>query len=135
MSQENLELVEEAWRATNRGDTDALLDLVTDDVDLRPPAHMLDGITFRGHAGVRAWMERQAESWSELEGSPHELASVGDQLAMAIDMRLIGHESRVPVNQRAFFVYTLREGKVAAIIAYPGEREALEALGLSEQAS
>ena len=132
MSQENVEIVKQGWRAINRGDTDALVDLMTDDVDLRPPSHMLDGIVFRGHAGVREWMKRQAESWSKLEGSPHELASVGEQLVMAIDVRLIGHESGVPVNQRSFVVYTLREGKVAAIIAYPGEREALEAVGLSE---
>jgi ketosteroid isomerase-like protein len=132
MSQENVEIVEEGWRAINRGDTDALLNVMTDDVDLRPPSHMLDGIVFRGHAGVREWMERQAESWSELEGTPHEVARLGDQLVMAIDVRLVGHESGVPVNQRSFVVYTFREGKVAAIIAYPGEREALKALGLSE---
>ena len=132
MSQENVETVEEAWRATNRRDIDALLDLMTDDVDLRPPSHMLDGIVFRGHAGVREWMVRTAESWSKLEGSPHEVASVGEQLVMAIDVRLIGHESGVSVNQRSFVVYTLREGKLGAIIAYPSEREALEAVGLSE---
>ena len=132
MSKGNVEIVEEGWRAINRGDTDAVLELMTDDVDLRPPSHMLDGITFRGHAGVRAWMERMAESWSKLEASPHELASVGEQLVMAIDAQLIGHESGVPVNQRSFVVYTLRAGKVAAAIAYPGEREALEAVGLSE---
>lgn len=131
MPGEKVEIVEEGWRAINRGDVDALLDFMTDDVDLRPPSHMLDGVTFRGHAGVRAWMERQTESWSRLEGSPHELATVGEHLVTAIDVQLIGHESGVPVNQRAFTVYTFRERKIAAIIAYPGEREALEAVGLS----
>jgi hypothetical protein len=43
MSQENVEIIEEAWRATNHGDVDALLGLLTDDVDLRPPSHRLDG--------------------------------------------------------------------------------------------
>lgn len=133
MSGEKLKIVEEGWRATNRGDVDAVLDAMTDDVDLRPPSHRLDGITFRGHAGVRAWMERQAESWSRLEGSPHELAAVGEHLVTAIDVQLIGHESGVPVNQRVFNVYTFRKGKIAASIAYPTEREALEAVGLRAQ--
>lgn len=131
MPGEKMEVVEEGWRAINSGDVNALLDSMTDDVDLRPPSHMLDGITFRGHAGVRAWMERQTESWSKLEGAPHELVTVGEHLVTAIDVQLIGHESGVPVNQRAFTVYTFREGKIAAIIAYPGERDALEAVGLS----
>jgi ketosteroid isomerase-like protein len=130
MSQESVEIIEEAWRATNRGDVDALLALVTDDADLRPPSHRLDGIAFRGHAGIRAWMERMKETWSKLEGSPHKVASAGEHLVMAVDTLAIGHESGVPINQRAFVVYTMREGKIAAIIAYPSAREALEAVGL-----
>ena len=132
MSQENVEVIEEAWRATNRGDVDGLLAAMTDDVDFRPPSHRLDGTVFRGHAGVRAWMERIKETWSELQGSPHEVASVGEHLVMAVDTRAIGHESRVPINPREFVVYTMREGKIAAIIAYPNEREALKAVGLEE---
>jgi ketosteroid isomerase-like protein len=132
VSQENVEVIREAWRATNRGDVDALLGLVTDDADFRPPSHRLDGTTFRGHAGVRAWMERMKETWSKLEGSPHEVASVGEHLVMAVDTRAIGHESGAPINQREFVVYTMREGKIAAIIAYPNERAALQAVGLEE---
>jgi ketosteroid isomerase-like protein len=77
-------------------------------------------------------MERMKETWSMLEGSPHEVASAGEHLVMAVDTRSIGHESGVPINQRAFVVYTIREGKIAAIIAYASEREAREALALPE---
>jgi ketosteroid isomerase-like protein len=132
MSQENVGVIEEAWRATNRGDVDGLLAAMTDDVDFRPPSHRLDGTVFRGHAGVRAWMERIKETWSELEGSPHAVVSVGDQIVMAIHTRGVGHESGVPIHQRAFVVYSVRDGKIAACIAYPSEREALKAVGLEE---
>ena len=132
MSQENVEVIREAWRATNRGDVDALLGLMTDDADFRPPSHRLDGVTFRGHAGVRAWMERTKETWSKLEGSPHKVASAGEHVVMAVDTRAIGHDSGVPINQREFVVYTMREGKIAAIIAYPNEHDALKAVGLEE---
>jgi ketosteroid isomerase-like protein len=127
-----VEIVREGWRATNRGDIDGLLAVMTDDVDFRPPSHRLDGTVFRGHAGVRAWMERSKETWSELEGSPHVVASVGDQIVMAIDTRGVGHESGVPIHQRAFMVYSVRDGKIAACIAYSSEHEALEAVGLAE---
>jgi ketosteroid isomerase-like protein len=136
MSQENVEenrqAIEEGWRATNRGDVDGLLAVLTDDVDFRPPSHRLDGIAFRGHSGVRAWMERIKETWSELEGSPHVVASVGEQVVVAIDTRAVGHESGVPIHERAFVVYSVRNGKIAAIIAYPNERAALKAVGLAE---
>ena len=132
MSQEDVEIVKEAWRALNRGDIDALLTFHTDDVDFRPPSHLLDGTVFHGHAGVRAWWDRVTEVWSELEGSPSLLAAVGERVVMAIDMRLVGHESGVPVNQDFVNVYTLRNGMIAAAIAFRSEREALDAVGLEE---
>jgi ketosteroid isomerase-like protein len=57
---------------------------------------------------------------------------VGEHLVMAVDTRAIGHESGAPINQREFVVYTMREGKIAAIIAYPNKRDALEVLGLAK---
>ena len=83
--------------AFNRGDVDAALGLLTDDVDLRPPSHMLDGVVFRGHAGVRAWVKRTEESWRKAEASARELATVGEHLVLDIDYRLIGHGSGAPV--------------------------------------
>jgi ketosteroid isomerase-like protein len=131
VSQENVEIVKEAWRVLNRGDIDALLTFYTDYVDFRPPSHLVDGTVFHGHAGVRAWWDRVTEVWSELEGSPSPLAAGGEQVVMAIDMRLMGRESGVPVNQGFVNVYTLREGgRIAASIAFRSEREALEAAGL-----
>ena len=72
------------------------------------------------------------ESWTELEGAPHALASVGEHLVVAVDMRVVGRESGVPVSQRIFNIYTLRDGKISASIAYSSEREALKAAGLRE---
>jgi ketosteroid isomerase-like protein len=129
VAEQGFDLIERVWRAVNRADVDALVELVTDDIDFRPPAHLLDGITFSGPAGVRTWAIRSGETWREVHGAPRELATAGERVAVAIDLRLTGHGSGVPISQEAFFVYTLRDGKVAAAIAYPGEREALAALG------
>jgi len=132
MSQENVEIVEQAWRALNRGDIDALLDTQTEDVDFRPPAHLVDGTVFTGHAGVRAWFRRAQESWTELKGAPHVLACVADHVVVAVDLEVVGRESGVPATQRIFNVHTLRDGKMSASIAYSSEREALEAVGLED---
>jgi ketosteroid isomerase-like protein len=132
MPQENVEVVHAFLEAFNRGDLDAAVSFLTDDLDLRPPSHLFDGVVFHGHAGFRAWVDRTAESWRRAEGSAREVATVGEHLVMAVHYRLIGHDSGVPVNQSYFSVWTLREGKVAAVISYPGERAALAAVGLSE---
>ena len=132
MSQERAEIVHAFLEAFNRRDIDAASSFLTENVDLRPPSHLLDGVVFHGHPGFRAWVERTAESWRSAKGSARELASVGPHLVMAVDYRLIGHNSGVPIDQCYFSVWTLHDGKVAAVIAYPGAREALEAVGLSE---
>jgi ketosteroid isomerase-like protein len=133
MSQENVDVVRALLEAFNKGDVDAMLGLATDDVDVRPPSHLLDGIVFRGYAGTRAWMERAAETWRELEVvSAQLLGTAGEHVVMAQDVRSTGHGSGVPVEHRYIYAYTLRDGKVAAAIAYPGEAEALEAVGLRE---
>ena len=41
MSQENVELVRALLEAFNKGDADAMLGPATDDVDVRPPSHLL----------------------------------------------------------------------------------------------
>jgi ketosteroid isomerase-like protein len=77
-------------------------------------------------------VERTRESWRRTaEGKTHEIAAVGERLVTAVDYRLVGHGSGAPVNTRAFSVWTVRDGKIAAVIAYPDEHEALGAVGLS----
>lgn len=122
------ELVLATIDAYNRGDLDAVLELVTDDMDLRPPSHLVDGVAFRGHAGVRSWAARAAEMWSAAETKAELIAASGDRLVMAIDYDLVARDSGVPVNQRAYTLYVIRDGKIAASIAYPSEAEARAAM-------
>jgi ketosteroid isomerase-like protein len=114
--------------AYNRGDLEAVLELVTEDMDLRPPSHLVDGVVFRGHAGVRSWAARAADLWSAADTKAELIAESGDRLVIAIDYDLVARDSGVPVTQRAFTLYEIRDGKIAASIAYPSQREALGAL-------
>jgi ketosteroid isomerase-like protein len=115
--------------AFNRGDIDAVVDLVTEDMDLRPPSHLLDGIVFRGHAGLRSWAARAAEMWISTDTTAHLIAESGDRLVIAIDYDLVARDSGVPVTQRAYTLYEIRDGKIAASIACASEAEAMAALG------
>ena len=77
-------------------------------------------------------MDRAAETWRELEVvSAQLLGTVGEHVVMARTC-VRRADSGVPVEHRYIYVYTLRGGKIAASIAYPGETEALAAVGLSE---
>jgi ketosteroid isomerase-like protein len=123
------ELVLASIDAYNRGDIEAVVAMVTDDMDLRPPSHLVDGVVFRGHAGVRAWAARAADMWSAADTRAELIAESGNRMVIAIDYDLVARDSGVPVTQRWYTFYEVRDGKIAASIAYPGEAEALAALG------
>jgi ketosteroid isomerase-like protein len=133
MAQETVEaMLRVLNEAFSRGDVEAVLGFTADDVEVRPPTYRLEGIAFHGHVGVRALMERIAETWQAVDFSPRGFTALGDHYVMALDVRLTGHGSGAPVDQRSWTVYTLRDGKVATSFSYPSEREAQEAAGLRE---
>ena len=56
MSQENVEIHQEAIDAFNRRDLDAFLTLMDDDVEVVPRAGAMEGeSSYRRHEGVRRW--------------------------------------------------------------------------------
>ena len=64
-----------------------------------------------------------------MDTTAHLIAESGDRLVIAIDYDLVARDSGVPVTQRAYTLYEIRDGKIAASIACPSEAEALAALG------
>jgi ketosteroid isomerase-like protein len=123
------ELVLASIDAYNRGDIDAVVAMVTEDMDLRPPSHLVDGIVFRGHAGLRSWAARATEMWISADTTATLIAESGNRLVIAIDYDLVARDSGVPITQRAYTLYEIRDGRIAASIAYPSEAEAMAALG------
>jgi ketosteroid isomerase-like protein len=128
MAQGDAECVLASIDAYNRGDLETVLSMVTEDMDLRPPSHLVDCVVFRGHAGVRAWAARAQEMWSEARTTAHLVAGAGEHLVIAMDYDLVGRDSGVPVVARAYTLYEMRDGKIAASIAYPSEAEAISAM-------
>jgi ketosteroid isomerase-like protein len=131
MSQENVDLTRRAFQAFEDRDLDALLALLDDRVEAFPILAGMEG-GYRGHDGVRRW-------WTSLMGTfPDFSAEVldlrdGDDLTVAT-LRLRGHGagSDTPVDTTAWHVSRFRGGKCVGWRVYMSEREALEAVGMSE---
>jgi ketosteroid isomerase-like protein len=60
MSQENAEIVREMVEAFNRDDFDGVMAAFHEDCEVHEPPEMPDrpALGFRGHAGIREWMEK-----------------------------------------------------------------------------
>jgi ketosteroid isomerase-like protein len=128
MSQENVEIVREAWDAYSRGDYgrvagfhDAHIVVVT----------LEDGAVY-GNDAVVANYKRWNEAWEEAEQPLEEVIGHGDRVFLAARFHARGRASGVEVDTRLYEVYTLRDGKVLRIDEYEHRAEALEAAGLSK---
>jgi ketosteroid isomerase-like protein len=133
MSQENDELralAEAGYGALNAEDLDGFLALVAEDVKFTSLVAEAEGTTFRGHDGVRAWWETvrgafQDPRWEVLgvRGSPERAVT---------NFRLTGTLGGVPVAQTMWQAAAARDGKLIWWAFFRTEREALDAVGLSE---
>ncbi len=133
MSQVSPELrvvAEAAYGAVNSGDFDAFVALTTEDVEFTSLVAEAEGTTFHGHDGVRAWWETVRGAFEEVRW---ELLDVrGSPGGGVTHIRMAGTLSGVPVEQTMWQAFKMRQGQVSWWAFFRTEREAHEAVGLSE---
>lgn len=134
MSAENVELVQTGFAAYIRGDTDALLKLVADDLVITQPAE-LPGASRRqyGHAGVLEAFAIWPEQWDDFRiDPPRVIADPGDQVVVTARTFGRGKQSGIEVEMEFAFVFTLRDQKIVEWQIFVSQDQALEAAGLAE---
>jgi ketosteroid isomerase-like protein len=133
MSRENLDVARRGIDALNRGDINALLEVMHPDVELRPS--LVGGIeqtVFRGRAGYRKWFEQQSETYDYVTFEPHDFRATGDHVVIVYTTRVRAKRSGIEFESPGATVLTLHDGLVTAQAGYQEPHEALEAVGLSE---
>jgi ketosteroid isomerase-like protein len=136
MSQENVEVVRRMYELWNRGEFDAAVEMLDQHVVWNAYVHLPDSRTRHGAGEVQQWAGEFAEAWGEIQVHIEGLEEVRHDMVLAL-VRMMGRgrgsgaavESGVDGH-----VWTVCDGKVAAVRMYQGAEEALEAVGLREQA-
>jgi ketosteroid isomerase-like protein len=134
MRRSTLELVREAYEAYNRRDVAALQDLSHEQCVI---CTVLEGQVepqpFRGHDGIRAWIDNENELWESLRIDELELTHTGgdrvETFAVAsVRGKQSGMELRIPV----WSIIDLRDGKIFRLRSYATKDEADEAAQLGK---
>jgi ketosteroid isomerase-like protein len=121
--------VEHAYAALNAGDLDAFLDRADENVEFTSIVAEAEGVTFRGHEGVREWWESvrgafEMVSWDLLEVR-------GDNSRGVAKVRMAGTLGGIPVEQVMWQAVRLRDAHRAVWWGlFRTEREALDSIGL-----
>jgi ketosteroid isomerase-like protein len=137
MSAENFELARllfaAAGRAINQGEHDELDDMLDREVVWIPINAALEGASYRGHDGVRQWIEDMNHDWDFFEARPDDFRDLGEDRVLAFGTwRARGRGSGVELtSQPAAWLVDLRDGKVVRMQTFTDRGEALAAAGLT----
>ena len=101
MSQENVEIVRRVFDAFNSRDIAAFLELLDPDVEWVPILAVLEGRVYRGHEGIRQWIDDLATDWEFFEVYYEELRDLGSRVLVSGHWRARGRSSGVEVENPA----------------------------------
>ena len=92
-----------------------MIETLDPDVELIPLRALLDGTTYRGHAGMRQWMDDIAEDWTQYQLTVDEVQDVRPgRVLVRARMHLRGR-SGVEVENPGLWVCDLKASKVTRI--------------------
>ena len=134
MSQENVEVARQHIEAYNRGAVDALVALVSPDVDWEDSVFWSESArVYRGKAEVRGWFNKVMEPWESFHIEVEEITeAVDDRVLVGGLLTTRGKGSGVETEVRGWFVLWIADCKITRRQVFLDRNAALEAAGLRE---
>ena len=131
MSQENVEVVRRFVEALVSGrDWQPVLADLDDDVEIDDLDISLDTQRYRGHDGFRKWIADWSDSWESWRIQDVEVRPAGEDRLIALFVMFVkGQGSGIDLSRHDALVCTLRAGKIAKLVYYNDQQQALEAAG------
>jgi ketosteroid isomerase-like protein len=132
VSQENVELVRTGLDALNRGDWDAVLELLDPEVKWETTGQFVEGGVYRGREGVREFLETLGEEFEEFRSGVERVTEVGDLVVAEIRTSGIGKRSGARVEVEFTILIYLSEGRITRLRNFMDRAKALEAAALRD---
>jgi ketosteroid isomerase-like protein len=133
MSQENVEIVRNAFRTFGAEGIDASLSFFSPDLVWYPTDRWLDGSAYRGHDGMRRLSAAFSENFEDFRFDVHDVRDAQDCVVADVDMTGRIKQSGSEVSQRLGFVVSgFRDGTFREVRVFPTWYGALNAVGLEE---
>jgi ketosteroid isomerase-like protein len=131
MSEENVLLARNAVAAFNRRDVPALVELTTDDFHWMTWTGTVEHTVYDGAEGLVAYFQ-DADVWEVLNLDAQEFRDLGDNVLVVGMFHARGGGSGVEIRAPYYSAFFVSEGKLARVLSFRTEEEALAAVGLRE---
>jgi ketosteroid isomerase-like protein len=132
MADGDIELIRAVYQAWNRRDFDAINEFLAPEVELDASARVFNPDRYRGHEGFRRLADEVLDVWEEWGLEPKEFIQEGNHVLVAVRAHARGKGSGVELDELAYNIWTIRDGKVVRIVFHYERDKALRAAGLPE---
>src|SRR5215207_11387833 len=131
MSWENVEVARNAVVAFNRRDVPALVELTTDDFQWVTWTGTVEPTVYHGADGLASYF-RDSDVWEVLNLDVQEFRDLSDRVLVVGTFHARGGGSGAEIHAPYFSAFFVSGGKLARVLSFRTEAEALEAVGLRE---
>jgi len=130
VSRENVDMVRAGWERYS-GTGEPPWDLFHESVEVHDHDTPDQG-DYRGHEGIRRWLEDWGAAWAEWRIEADEFIDAGDSVVILIRMNTEGRGSGIKAQRQDALVYGVTQGLITRVDYYNDRGEALKAVGLEE---
>jgi ketosteroid isomerase-like protein len=134
VSAANIERLLAGLEAFNSGDVERIVTFVDPSFEVLIPGEVsAEPDTYRGHEGVRRYFDTFAEAMADIRFTAERVWIAGEEdLVVELRLNAAGRQTGIPVEQRVFLVWTVRNGRARRVDTYASLAPALASAGLPE---
>ena len=133
LSEREVELVKEGYRAFERGDLQWVLEHFDEDILVQDRAESPDSATFHGHSGFLKYLEGWLSAWEEFRMEPYEFIVVKDQVLVLLRQYGRGKGSKAEIEEEVAHLWTVQDERAVGYRVYTRQRDALAAVGIERR--
>jgi ketosteroid isomerase-like protein len=128
VSEQNLDVARRAFEAFADRDLTALVANMAGDVEFLPVTANIatGGMPYRGHDGIRQYLEDVGRLWQELRVFPEEIRALSDSVVVALG-RIHARGGGMILDRPTGWVWVMRDGKIVSGRVCATHEEALDA--------
>jgi uncharacterized protein len=132
MAQNDTEIIRRAYEAWNSRDYEAARGFMAPEVVFDASARVMNPDVYHGHQGFQRLVDEVAEVWEHWRVEPEEFIECGEHVLVVARARARGRSSGIELDEQAFNVWTVRDGKVVKVAFHYERDAALRDAGLPE---
>lgn len=120
----------EAYAAFNRGDMDAAVASLDENIEWIEPMEFPGGGSYQGRESAKQYLAQSRAAWAEVSSQPEQFIPAGNRMVVLVHARVQAKGSNEWQDVRLADVYTFRDGKAIQMRAFADRDEAMRWAGV-----